>query len=400
MIVAGDRERMPYSAWGLSLGLHAVIVGLSLIITAQVQPILNEEVFRWDIALIQSSSDSPQPEASQSMPAAVRTVPTVQPVRPIEPTSDMVMTRVAPQYSPEIVHPPIAQPKPEPVQEIVQAKVAPVPPQEMKKEEIKEEARRQEPDVVKLEPLPQIVQAKVPPVEPQETAKQEITKVAVMPQDVVQPETAVRELRPVPVAKQVTPPVEANLSAHTYVPPTPSYLQHAGPTEIASESSRSPEETAPDRRVLAPVGQAAVKTVTDPAASAPVPAESSGMAAASVQALPQQPAPLVAKAATVRPASKADNAWLAESLGRRIREVTRYPSSARLNGTEGKVVLRVVLRADGQLSEVTVHRSSGHDVLDRAAIETIKLACPIHMKQALSAPEVAVYVPIVYSLAG
>ena len=38
--------------------------------------------------------------------------------------------------------------------------------------------------------------------------------------------------------------------------------------------------------------------------------------------------------------------------------------------------------------------------LDRAAMETVRLACPIHMKQALSAAEVAVYVPIVYSLAG
>ena len=95
-----------------------------------------------------------------------------------------------------------------------------------------------------------------------------------------------------------------------------------------------------------------------------------------------------------------DNAWLAESLGRRIKELTRYPSSARLNGSEGKVVLRVVLRADGHLVDVVVHRSSGHEVLDRAAMETVRLACPIHMKQALSAAEVAVYVPIVYSLAG
>lgn len=155
---------------------------------------------------------------------------------------------------------------------------------------------------------------------------------------------------------------------------------------------------APEWRPLVAVGEGPGKTVAEPAASSPVLFESNTVAAASVQT--QSSAPLVAKAAPVRPATKADNAWLAESLGRRIREVTRYPSSARLNGTEGKVVLRVVLRADGQLAEVTVHRSSGHEVLDRAAMETIRLACPLHMKQALSAPEVAVYVPIVYSLAG
>jgi protein TonB len=89
---------------------------------------------------------------------------------------------------------------------------------------------------------------------------------------------------------------------------------------------------------------------------------------------------------------------LAESLRRRLAELKRYPSTARLNGWEGKVVLRAVIRADGHLSEVKVHRSSGYDVLDNAAMEAIRMVCPLHMHQALGAAEVAVYVPMVYSL--
>jgi periplasmic protein TonB len=108
--------------------------------------------------------------------------------------------------------------------------------------------------------------------------------------------------------------------------------------------------------------------------------------------------PQTARATSPAPAAKVDHGWLAESLRRRLAELKRYPSAARLNGWEGKVVLRAVIRSDGHLSEVKVHRSSGHEALDNAAIEAIRLVCPLHMHQPLGTPEVAVYVPMVYSL--
>jgi len=96
---------------------------------------------------------------------------------------------------------------------------------------------------------------------------------------------------------------------------------------------------------------------------------------------------------------KADHRWLAESLWRRVAELKRYPSSARLNGQEGKVILKAVIRADGHLIEVSVQKSSGHQILDAAAVEAVKLACPLHMKHAINKPEIVVSLPIVYSLA-
>jgi protein TonB len=366
MMVAENREGVPYSAWGVSLGVHALIIGLAFMITAQVQPILKEEIFQWEVALVQPSPDSPQTETSQSTPTvqpvkptADQIVQTAQPIQPVEPTSDMVMTRVATPYSPEIVHPTIAPPKPEPVQEIVQAKVQPVLPEETKKEEIKKEA--------------------------------------------VKPEPVAQEQHPAPVVREVAPPVEAVATAQAYEPPASSRAHHAESAPVIHHEGPSPEEMAPEWRPLVAVRERSAQAMPAPAAasSAPAVVESTAVAAAPVQAPPHHAdAQVVANAASVRPATKADNAWLAESLGRRIKELTRYPSSARLNGSEGKVVLRVILRADGHLVDVVVHRSSGHEVLDRAAMETVRLACPIHMKQALSAAEVAVYVPIVYSLAG
>jgi protein TonB len=107
---------------------------------------------------------------------------------------------------------------------------------------------------------------------------------------------------------------------------------------------------------------------------------------------------VVAKSARQTPAAKADYRWLAESLYHRIAELKRYPSAARLNGWEGKVVLRAVIKADGNLADLRVQTSSGFDALDQAALDTVRQACPLHLKHELGRPEVVVSLPIVYSL--
>jgi periplasmic protein TonB len=113
----------------------------------------------------------------------------------------------------------------------------------------------------------------------------------------------------------------------------------------------------------------------------------------------QEPTPQIAVATSPTPAAKVDHGWLAESLRQKLTELKRYPSDARLNGWEGKVVLRAIIRADGYLSEVKVYRSSGYEALDNAAIEAIRLVYPLSMHQPLGTSEVAMYVPMVYSLA-
>ncbi len=179
--------------------------------------------------------------------------------------------------------------------------------------------------------------------------------------------------------------------------------------------------TAEPAVTAAPVQQAVIQPVTTEASVHPVearavetasvtrepglPASPAPATADANDAKPAEPvvresAPQVAMATRPTPAVKADYGWLAESLRRRLAEVKRYPSAARLNGWEGKVVLRAVIRADGHLSEVKVHRSSGYEALDNAAMEAIRLACPLHMTNAIGAAEVAVLVPMVYSLGG
>jgi protein TonB len=96
--------------------------------------------------------------------------------------------------------------------------------------------------------------------------------------------------------------------------------------------------------------------------------------------------------------ARADYGWLAEMLWHRVAELKRYPSSARLNGWEGKVVVRAVVREDGHLAELTVRESSGYEELDRAAMDTVRLACPLKLSRELGRAHVVVQIPISYSL--
>jgi protein TonB len=49
-----------------------------------------------------------------------------------------------------------------------------------------------------------------------------------------------------------------------------------------------------------------------------------------------------------------------------------YPDSARREGKEGRVLLRVLIDEEGRTKAVEVNASSGHDMLDHAATEAIK----------------------------
>ena len=63
---------------------------------------------------------------------------------------------------------------------------------------------------------------------------------------------------------------------------------------------------------------------------------------------------------------------------RRIEQVgtINFPDEARRRKLSGNPVLEVAIRADGQLQEVVVRRSSGHRELDAAAIRIVRLASP------------------------
>jgi protein TonB len=53
-----------------------------------------------------------------------------------------------------------------------------------------------------------------------------------------------------------------------------------------------------------------------------------------------------------------------------------YPAAARGAGMSGSPVVEVAIGSDGRLLEALVQRSSGHDEIDRAALQILRLASP------------------------
>ncbi|MGE0643513.1 MAG: TonB family protein [Nitrospira sp.] len=202
------------------------------------------------------------------------------------------------------------------------------------------------------------------------------------------------------------------------LPPT---IEQAPPVEQKVEAPQLPEEPAeprdveateplvePERHepVIAAAAQESVESQPIEQESVTV-ASSSNIAAFQEGPVPAEPHTSHMDAASVSmPESqisgsetKADNRWLAESLWRRVAELKRYPNTSRMNGEQGKVILKAVIRSDGQLATVSVQKSSGYSALDEAAMEAVRLACPLRMKQAIGKPQIVVSLPIVYRLA-
>lgn len=61
-----------------------------------------------------------------------------------------------------------------------------------------------------------------------------------------------------------------------------------------------------------------------------------------------------------------------EPLGALANKSPQYPKLARQRGQEGAVTLRVEVSAEGQALSVTVLTSSGHSLLDKAAVDAVK----------------------------
>ena len=265
----------------------------------------------------------------------------------------------------------MAQVKPVAPQELFQWDVALVEPQRTQEARQAEVTPHQEP--VKPTLLPIVPAPSKPQMVTQEVQTREVTEIREKsPTEVQQPKQV--------VAEPVAPVIEHEVvTAEPMITAAP--VQQAVPQPVIAE---------------APTIETAPVTQDSSLHAASMPAT---VAMSEAEPVVRESAPQVAMAPRPTPSIKVDHGWLADSLRRRLAEIKRYPSTARLNGWEGKVVLRAVIRADGHLSEVKVHRSSGYDALDNAAIEAIRLVCPLHMHQPLGTSEVAVYVPIVYSLA-
>ncbi|HQX23330.1 MAG TPA: TonB family protein [Nitrospira sp.] len=371
LVAQSWQPKRSMTGWGASLLLHACLALAAFGLMPKMAMMAEKEPFKWDVALV----EAPREVVRQEEPAPV---PQVQPPVP---------TPVKPRPEPVRAVPP----PPQPVQRQVETRVV---PQAIQREvqPVVETVRPQE----QIQPTREVVQVQAKPIEPQEIQKTEPLMQAAMPAEVVRETAAAVEQTIVEAAPATaqTYQAQAVISEPTVMEtrPEPVVTASAPVVHAAPAAEPAPASPAPAVEAVASVSEPV------PAPPAPVAAVPAPVAAAQPDPATLQEHQVVARVATPRPATKADYGWLAESLHRRIIELRHYPSTARLNGWEGKVVLKVSIRQDGQLKDVEVVKSSGHESLDQAAMEAVRRACPLHMKHELTAPMVVLHLPVSYSL--
>lgn len=181
--------------------------------------------------------------------------------------------------------------------------------------------------------------------------------------------TSEREME-VTVATIIAPAVQPEVIP---APPPPQPVPL--PRKMVPEPKPAPVESVAQPREEAPVEQ--------PSGSAPVVAPAPVVAAA----------PVITPSAPVIPDVEPD--YKASYLNN---PRPPYPFAARRMGLQGKVVLNVEVLAEGLCGQVSVHQSSGHEMLDNAALQTVKTWKFIPARQAGNAVTKWFKIPIQFSL--
>ncbi|MDR0275402.1 MAG: energy transducer TonB [Burkholderiaceae bacterium] len=147
----------------------------------------------------------------------------------------------------------------------------------------------------------------------------------------------------------------------------------APPPALPLVAQPAPQPVAPPIRKPAkppkPVTQTALQAAPQPAPEAAPPQADEPVAAAAqsgAPAGPSAPAPVIGPAAGAPAALPSGEA---QCLGNAS---LPYPAMSRRLGETGRVIVGVLIGADGQVHEVNLQRSSGYARLDAAALQTAR----------------------------
>lgn len=89
------------------------------------------------------------------------------------------------------------------------------------------------------------------------------------------------------------------------------------------------------------------------------------------------------------------------AVASQARRFKRYPAQAMAAGSEGSAEIRLEVSSDGQSRDVTLSRSSGHELLDRAAQAMIDAGAQrASVPDSLRGKAFAVVLPVVFNLEG
>ncbi len=398
----GEAQRLLFG-WGLSLLGHGLVAAAAFVLVADLRLVPQPEPFRWEVAMV----EAPPAESAAGDPARRAAAPSAPPLDPRPVQSRQAVETV-----------PAARP------------VEPVQAAERMEPIVRELVRR---DVRLVQPVTQAA----PTVQPVEASRAVSRPVEALP---LHPEPApqVRDTRtgaaviadPVQATiREVAPVAAREVPKPVTKPAVAAAPQSASPARMETVESASARHD--DLKMATPV-QPVVKAVTPVEAAAPVEPSAPPVTAAAPSPVVSRPltevTPLTApvqaherargtqealaklapsagsgspggeRVASAQPAAKTDFGWLADALLNRVHQLKRYPFEARMKRLEGRVVIRVVIREDGNLEDLTVVQSSGHQILDHDALEIIRQASPLPLTRPLGRAQIVVQVPISYRL--
>ncbi|MEQ1773769.1 MAG: energy transducer TonB, partial [Burkholderiales bacterium] len=107
------------------------------------------------------------------------------------------------------------------------------------------------------------------------------------------------------------------------------------------------------------------------------------------------PAPVAAPVAKLAPAPVTPPNFNADYLNN---PAPSYPSLSRRQGQQGKVLLRVFVNVTGSADQVQIRNSSGHDLLDQAALNAVHHWRFVPARQGVQPVAAWVLVPITFTL--
>jgi periplasmic protein TonB len=185
-------------------------------------------------------------------------------------------------------------------------------------------------------------------------------------------------------------------------PPAPE-KRPAPPPPAKATPLPPPVAKAPTAPVAAPPPVPAQQAAPAPSAHAPATSTAPSLAAAPAASLPalgslSRLEPLPAPAAPPGPDPGALDRYRLQLVTVAAR-FKRYPRSAIDNNWEGVVVVRMTIGRDGGIAALGVAKSSGHEVLDRQALEMFRTAKPfVQLPPELGGREFELELRAIYSL--
>jgi protein TonB len=174
-----------------------------------------------------------------------------------------------------------------------------------------------------------------------------------------------------PAADVVPVPVEIEV-----VTPRPDPIADTSPAHATAAPSRNPEPAPVRPRIIRPSREIALVGGPTPTPTSALTDSSAVVDSRSVPAATPSvsPSPLAAAAAVRAPEAAPQGGGVAVSAKPRYRSnpTPDYPLPSRRRREEGIVLLNVQVEVDGTPAAVSLNRSCGHPLLDRAALDAVR----------------------------